>query len=223
MDNEAVQNIAVVVGLIVAFSLALTQAMGGLLTYLVEAVKATGLIKDGWSGVVAIVCGILMGTALAALADGMAVEPYGLRIMLLVGAFAGALMAAGSIKTFKAMGSVNTSAAYSEGLAHGETMANTRTALRAEPQDFGSGYAAGYTEATRATPLHPLETFGYDEVDPAENFEPDHASWQTTVDELGKVDQITDEEHEAFAAAASASTESQDELVHTGAESTQPA
>jgi hypothetical protein len=209
VDNEAVQNLALVIGIIVAFSLALTQAMGGLLTYLVEAIKATGKVAEGWAGVVAIFLGILIGGVLAAIADGLAEEPYGLGTMLMVGGFAGALMAAGSIKTFKAMGQVNTSAAFSEGLAAGERVAaaNNPPAIMQSfegpaPQDFGQGYAAGQAAArgfsaeeywAGALQGEPAEA-GFSA---AEQWEFDPPAWAATVEELDKVDQLRDEELEA--------------------------
>lgn len=108
MDSEAAQSIAVVLAAVVAVSLTLSQVLGGLLVYLTEAIKATGKVRDGWAGVVSLILGVLLGVALAGLADMMSPEnTYSLGAMLLLGAFAGALMAAGAVKTYKAMGDVN--------------------------------------------------------------------------------------------------------------------
>ena len=123
MGNEA-EQIALVVGVVVAVSLALSQALGGMLTYLTEAIKATGHVPEGYGGIVAMALGILLGMALGGLSDLMAEDSYGMGTMLLLGAFAGALVAANSVKTFKAMGEVNTTPAFAQGRALGAEMSH---------------------------------------------------------------------------------------------------
>lgn len=105
------QALAEAIGLVVAVSLALTQALGGLVTYIVEAIKQTKRVPEGYSGIVALVVSMVLGMALAMLGALMAPGSYGFGALVLLGAFAGALMAAGAIKTYKAMGEVNTKAA----------------------------------------------------------------------------------------------------------------
>lgn len=200
MDQQAAENIAVVVGIVVAVSLALTQAVGGLVTYLVEAVKGTGLVKDGYSGVVAIVIGMLLGMGLTGLADGMAEESYSLGTLLLLGAFAGALMAAGSVKTFKAMGDVNTTASYSEGLAHGERVANAtsqRTDM-ATMTDLDNVIRLMRAELAELHRTSEITTEIETEVDW------DAEDWGATVEELSRIDQLTDAELAAAAEAKEA-------------------
>ena len=107
MDNNLAEELAKVAGIIVAVSLVLVQVLGGLLMYLVEALKATGKIKEGWSGLIAIVLGIGLGMGLAAITDSLVDNSPGMGPMLAIGAFAGAMMAAGAVKTFKAVGDVN--------------------------------------------------------------------------------------------------------------------
>lgn len=106
-SGGAAENIATVLASIVAVSLVLTQVLGGLVVYLVEAIKATGKVKEGYSGLVALVVGMGLGMGLGGLTDRMADDGFSLTTMLLMGAFAGALMAAGAVKTYKAMGEVN--------------------------------------------------------------------------------------------------------------------
>lgn len=194
MDSNAVENMAAVIAVIVGFSLALSQALGGLLTYLVEAIKATGRIRDGYSGLVAIVLGVVLGVGLGALVNAMADEPYDLLTMLLVGAFAGALMAAGSVKTFKAMGAVNTMPAYSEGLAAGRQTP--------QPTPYSWQLAEDYT-----TPLD----HHFDEPDiipeTGDMHPHDEETWAATVDELGRTDQLTEAEQAAHDAAVKAAAE----------------
>jgi hypothetical protein len=196
MDQQAAENIAVVVGIVVAVSLALTQAMGGLVTYLVEAIKGTGKVKDGYSGIVAILIGMLLGMGLTGLADGMADEGYSLGTMLLLGAFAGALMAAGSVKTFKAMGDINTDGSYDQGFAHGERVAGQTLAFHSE--SVGPALATQGTVDFLAARLADLEA----QVMPAEPYTT--GDWQTTVDELGNTEVLTDAEVAAAAEARAA-------------------
>lgn len=107
MDSNLAEELAKVAGLLVAASLVLVQVLGGLLMYLVDALKATGKVKDGYSGLVAIVLGIFLGMGLAAITETMVDNSPGMVQMLAIGAFAGALMAAGAVKTYKAVGEVN--------------------------------------------------------------------------------------------------------------------
>lgn len=213
MDSNAVENMAAVIAVIVGFSLALSQALGGLLTYLVEAIKATGKIRDGYSGLVAIGLGILLGVGLGALVNAMADEPYDLLTMLLVGAFAGALMAAGSVKTFKAMGAVNTMPAYTEGLHVGQQ--NTQPTRLAYPISIGTPSPAFYDMADE-----------YDEQYPeaGDMHLHDEETWAATVDELGRTDQLTEAQQaahdEAVKAAAAESPQNNDS---TGVAATQQA
>lgn len=108
--NIDVTNMGAVLAAIVTVSLALTQAIGPLVMYLTEAIKATGKIRDGWSGLVALIVGVAIGSALGWLTDAFANESYGTWAMVGLGAFAGAMMAAGAVKTYKAVGEVNTKA-----------------------------------------------------------------------------------------------------------------
>lgn len=110
LNPDAVQSVAVALAAIVAVSLALSQALGGLLTYLTEAIKSTGKVPDGYAGVVALVLGVILGATLGVLANSMATQSYGWGTMLGLGAFAGAIVAAGAVKSYKAMGDVNTGA-----------------------------------------------------------------------------------------------------------------
>lgn len=120
MFEGTAENIASVLAMIVGVALALSTALGSLVTYLVEAVKATGLIKDGYAGLVAIGVGIALGMGLTGLTDLLASEPYSLGTMLLLGAFVGAIVGAGGISQYKASAMVNTDPAYTEGLADGK-------------------------------------------------------------------------------------------------------
>lgn len=108
MFEGTAENIASVLAMIVGVALALSTALGALVTYLVEAIKATGLVKDGYSGLVAIAVGMLLGMGLTSLTDLMAAEPYSIGVMILLGAFVGAIVGAGGISQYKASGSVNT-------------------------------------------------------------------------------------------------------------------
>jgi hypothetical protein len=119
MFEGTAENIASVLAMIVGVSLALGTALGPLVTYLVEAIKATELIKDGYSGLVAVGVGMLLGMGLTGLTDLMAAEPYSLGTMLLLGAFVGAIMGAGGIRQYKASASINTKPALEQGLAEG--------------------------------------------------------------------------------------------------------
>jgi hypothetical protein len=110
MSGDAAQSLGIVLAAIVAASLALSQAVGPLLVYLTEAVKATGKVKDGYAGMVTLVLGMVIGGALGGLSDAIADESYGFGVMVALGVFAGALMAAGAVSSYKAMGDVNTSA-----------------------------------------------------------------------------------------------------------------
>jgi len=118
MDNTSVENMGQVLAIIVTVSLALMQAVGPLVMYITEAIKATGKVKDGWSGLVALIVGIAIGAGLGGLTDALAAESYDRWALVGVGAFAGALMAAGAIKTYKAVGEVNTKATPTVVLTH---------------------------------------------------------------------------------------------------------
>lgn len=112
MGNNAAENLGIVLAAIVGVSLALTQAVGPLLVYLTEAIKRTGKVKDGYAGVVTLVLGMVLGGALGGLTDAMSeADSYGFGTMVALGVFGGALMAAGAVKTYKAMGDVNTKTA----------------------------------------------------------------------------------------------------------------
>lgn len=110
LGNSA-ESAAAVVGLIVGISLALGKAFGGPLMHIVEAIKSTKLINDGYSGVATIICGVLLGVTLGVLVDSLAADAYSMLVWVLLGAFAGLIMAADAMSTYKAAGSVNTKAA----------------------------------------------------------------------------------------------------------------
>lgn len=110
LGNSA-ESAAAVVGLIVGISLALGKAFGGPLMHIVEAIKSTKLINDGYSGVATIICGVLLGVTLGVLVDSLAADDYSMGVWVLLGAFAGLIMAADAMSTYKASGSVNTKAA----------------------------------------------------------------------------------------------------------------
>jgi len=107
MDIDAGQEMAKVAGIIVAASLVLSQVLGGVLAYLVESIKATGKVKDGWSGLLTLIMGTGLGILLAVTTDLLADNSPGIAQMVALGAFAGLLMSAGAIKTYKAMGEMN--------------------------------------------------------------------------------------------------------------------
>lgn len=108
MGNNAAENLGIVLAAIVGVSLALTQAVGPLLVYLTEAIKSTGKVKDGYAGVVTLILGMVIGGALGGLTDAMSeADSYSFSTMVALGVFGGALMAAGAVKTYKAMGDVN--------------------------------------------------------------------------------------------------------------------
>jgi hypothetical protein len=107
MGELEVESMAMALGAIITVSLALTQALGGLLMYLVEAIKATGKVREGWAGIVALIMGMVLGGALGGLTDAVADESMSVGTLMGLGAFGGALMAAGAIKTYKAVGEVN--------------------------------------------------------------------------------------------------------------------
>lgn len=117
MDNHAAQNIAITLAAIVGIGLALSPALGPLVMYLVEAIKGTGKVPAGYGGIVAIVIGVLIGAGLGALTDAMAEDSYSIGVMIALGAFAGALMASGAIREYKAAGDVNTTPAMVAGKA----------------------------------------------------------------------------------------------------------
>src|SRR6478736_2156028 len=111
MNGDAAADMAIALAAIVGISLALTQAMGGLLVYLTEAIKATGKVKAGYAGIVTLLLGMALGGALGGLTEVMVNgDTYGFWTMVALGVFGGALMAAGAVKTYKAMGEVNTKA-----------------------------------------------------------------------------------------------------------------
>jgi pimeloyl-ACP methyl ester carboxylesterase len=121
MDSDSVASMGQVLAVIVTVSLALTQAIGPLVMYITEAIKATGKVKEGWSGLVALVVGVSLGAGLGWLTDAFAAENYDRWSLVGVGAFAGALMAAGAIKTYKAVSQVNVQATPAVVIT-GETM-----------------------------------------------------------------------------------------------------
>lgn len=158
MDQDAAKNLAVVLAAVVGVSLALVQAVGPLLVYLTEAVKATGRIREGYSGIVALVLGIGLGASLGWLTDSLATdERVGTSTMVGLGAFGGALMAAGAIKTYKAMGDVNTQAAPER--TDMATMADLDAAVSylSNNQSYGQMSPAAADDESELEPLQPSD------------------------------------------------------------------
>lgn len=115
MDTTGVPEMAAALALIVGTSLALSAALGDLVTYLTEAIKQTGYVPEGMSGLVALAIGIVLGVLVGALTGQIADTSYSTLTLMLLGAFAGMLMGASGIKSYKAAGEMNTTSAFIEG------------------------------------------------------------------------------------------------------------
>ena len=98
MDPE---QIGLVVGLVVAASLALQTALGPAMAGIVEAIKATGRIAEGYSGMVSMAIGTGFGTlaGLIACAESGSLSPQNVH-WIVVGAFAGLIgLGAGGVRS----------------------------------------------------------------------------------------------------------------------------
>jgi hypothetical protein len=82
------------IGVVVAAGLALQTALGPAMYAIVEAVKATGRIPDGWGGVASILIGIVLGLITGLIAWHQDGDFW----WLAVGAFAGLLLGVGGGK-----------------------------------------------------------------------------------------------------------------------------
>ena len=105
--GSSAENAAAVIGLIVGISLALGKAFGATIMHLVEAIKATKLIREGYSGLITIAIGVLFGMALGVLVDAIAEDTFPVSVWLLLGAFAGLNMSADAMTNYKAAGDIN--------------------------------------------------------------------------------------------------------------------
>jgi hypothetical protein len=95
MDPE---QIGLVVGLVVAASLALQTALGPAMAGIVEAIKATGRTPEGYAGLVSLALGTGLGTAAGLLACAQSQQFTPLWIG--VGAFAGLIgLGAGGVRS----------------------------------------------------------------------------------------------------------------------------
>jgi hypothetical protein len=98
MDPE---QIGITVGLVVAASLALQTALGPAMAGIVESIKATGRIAEGYSGLVSMAIGISFGTlaGLIACAESGALSLQNAH-WIVVGAFAGLIgLGAGGVRS----------------------------------------------------------------------------------------------------------------------------
>lgn len=87
------EEIGVAIGVVLAAALALQTALGPAVATIVEAVKSTGLLPPGWSGVISLGSGLVLGTASGVVAWHQRGDPW----WLFVGAFAGLLVGAGGV------------------------------------------------------------------------------------------------------------------------------
>lgn len=95
---QNVSDISLAVGVVIAASVALQASLGPTLTAIVDALKATNRIPKGWSGVMALAVGCLLGMATGLIAVGYTNDTS----WLLVGGFAGLLLGAGGIQSHEA-------------------------------------------------------------------------------------------------------------------------
>jgi hypothetical protein len=95
------EQIGITVGLVVAASLALQTALGPAMAGIVEAIKATGRIAEGYSGMVSVAIGTGFGTlaGLIACAESGALSLQNAH-WIVVGAFAGLIgLGAGGVRS----------------------------------------------------------------------------------------------------------------------------
>lgn len=131
---QAADQIGAVLAIVVGASLALSVALGSLLSYLTESVKRTGLVPTGYGGLLALGISMLLGVTLAALTALMTDTGYGFGTMLLLGAFAGAVMAAGAVKEYQASADLNTAPAWQGGFASGQQAALAAAQPQQDPE-----------------------------------------------------------------------------------------
>lgn len=86
-------EIGVAVGLVLAAALALQTALGPVVATIVEAIKATGALPRGWSGVASLGSGVVLGATIGVIAWNRSGDGW----FLLIGAFAGLLIGAGGV------------------------------------------------------------------------------------------------------------------------------
>src|SRR5215217_7372938 len=140
MDPE---QIGLVVGLVVAASLALQTALGPAMAGIVEAIKATGRTPEGYAGLVSLALGTGLGTAAGLLACAQSQQFTPLWVG--IGAFAGLIgLGAGGVRSHLVAQGYQQQAAWND----------SKGAVKAEQEQA----AANQATAQPATNLALVET-----------------------------------------------------------------
>lgn len=129
------ESIGLAVGVVVAASLALQASLGPTLSAVVEALKATGRVPEGWSGVASLGVGVALGLLTGVIAWWIAGGLW----WLLIGAFAGLLLGAGGVQTHHARVGAEVIRSRS-GLTAPEVPAHSQGKARGDPAVGGTGY-----------------------------------------------------------------------------------
>lgn len=116
LSGNNLEQIAAVIGGILALSLVLQGAAGGTIMYLTEAIKDAFGISPGKGGLVSVIVGILVGMAMGLVTGLVADAPRdNFAALLAIGFTAGLFMAGGAVRSHKAAGAVNIDSAYGAG------------------------------------------------------------------------------------------------------------
>lgn len=115
MDTSA---LAEAIGIVLGVSMILGRIVGPVVMYLVDAIKGTGLIPSGYAGILGIVLSVLLAVPAMVLVDGLTPSNQPTWVLLLLGAFAGLVIAADAVKEYKAAGDVNTGASQPTIIQH---------------------------------------------------------------------------------------------------------
>ena len=105
------QQIGEAIAVILAVSIVLGRILGPVVMYLTESIKATGLIPDGYAGILNMVLSVLLAIPLMILADGLTPTNQPTWVLVMLGAVSGAVAASDAVRSYKAVGDVNTKGA----------------------------------------------------------------------------------------------------------------
>jgi hypothetical protein len=137
--GNSLQDIAALVGALIALGLALQAGVGPTVMFLTEAVKDAFKVRPGFGGLLAVFIGSLLGMGLGLLTAVLTQSTYSEYIgLILIGLFAGLFMGSGAVQSHKSAALVNTEAASAIQQAKGVS-----------ETDFVNGYAAGHDEGIR--------------------------------------------------------------------------
>jgi hypothetical protein len=115
------EDIATVLGAVIALGLALKAGVGPVVMYLTEAIKDAFQPGAGWGGLISVGVGATLGVGMGILTAAVT-EGTNIGVYAAFGAVAGLFMAAGAVETHKAAGQINPEASASVNVERAETV-----------------------------------------------------------------------------------------------------